>query len=170
MEDVIWDTVGRDRFLLEISRGKQQRCSEANFPDCGQKHFGVSRFHPGQNIFNLQFTESSAGSGSSLWGGRRCHGREEENPRCYSAVLTAPDRMAFRNEALDVAQRTQAVICLSVPWKFIGIVTSCLTQGGKYGFHPRWSRGALWEPEGFPSEPRPPISSPPPPGNLCTSL
>lgn len=123
--------LGRDRFLVQISRNKQQ-----TFPDCGQKHLGVLHFLPGQNKLNLQFTESSAGSGSSLCAGRTCCGREEEIPGCYSAVFTAPDSMAFRNEGFDVAQHTHAVICLSALSKFIGIVKSCLTQWENMDFIP----------------------------------
>lgn len=129
-EDIIWDSwEGTDSW---------RRSPETNNKPflTGQKHLSVLHFLPGQNKLNLQFTESSARSGSSLCTGRTCCGREEEIPGCYSAVFTAPDSMAFRNEGFDVAQHTHAVICLSALSKFIGIVKSCLTQWGNMEFIP----------------------------------
>lgn len=44
MEDLVWDSLGRDCLSLEISRDKQQ-----TFSDGGQKYLGISYSFPGQN-------------------------------------------------------------------------------------------------------------------------
>lgn len=52
MEEIVWDSLGRDGLSVEIFRDKQQALS-----DWGQKYLGIPHFFPGKNEFYLQSTE-----------------------------------------------------------------------------------------------------------------